>query len=162
RFAEPEHAVAGRIIRLAGRQRLQRPVAQLVRDGELPRGEIAHREVRDLLPAADGGPDLGGDAQDLGADQPPRHGGKAAPRVWSVQIELQLLHGPSASGGTRPSTIQLSLESARVRTKALVWIVRSGAGGPEVLLLERPDRRGGGEHPVTGKADARESAAACA
>jgi len=49
-----------------------------------------------------------------------------------------------------------------VRTKALVWIVRSGASGPEVLLLERPERRGGGEHPVTGKAEAGESAAASA
>ena len=31
-----------------------------------------------------------------------------------------------------------------------------------MLLLERPARRGGGEHPVTGKAHAGESAAACA
>ena len=41
----------------------------------------------------------------------------------------------------------------RLRSKALVWIVREGAAGPEVLLLERPQRRGGGFHPVTGKAD---------
>jgi 8-oxo-dGTP pyrophosphatase MutT (NUDIX family) len=41
----------------------------------------------------------------------------------------------------------------------MVWIVRPG---PEVLLLRRPPRRGGAEHPVTGKADDRESPAACA
>jgi 8-oxo-dGTP pyrophosphatase MutT (NUDIX family) len=41
-----------------------------------------------------------------------------------------------------------------VRLKALVWIVRPGPdGAPEVLLLARPERRGGGEHPVTGKGD---------
>ena len=40
------------------------------------------------------------------------------------------------------------------REKALVWIVRpTELGMPEVLLLERPQRRGGGLHPVTGKAD---------
>jgi 8-oxo-dGTP pyrophosphatase MutT (NUDIX family) len=44
----------------------------------------------------------------------------------------------------------------------LVWILRPGSAGPEVLLLERPSRRGGGEHPVTGKAHAGEKAAACA
>lgn len=43
-----------------------------------------------------------------------------------------------------------------------MWIVRPGSLGPEVLLLERPARRGGGEHPVTGKAHAGEKAAACA
>jgi 8-oxo-dGTP pyrophosphatase MutT (NUDIX family) len=41
----------------------------------------------------------------------------------------------------------------RLRSKALVWIVRQGAAGPEVLLLQRPPRRGGGFHPVTGKAE---------
>jgi 8-oxo-dGTP pyrophosphatase MutT (NUDIX family) len=41
----------------------------------------------------------------------------------------------------------------RLRSKALVWIVRQGTAGPEVLLLQRPPRRGGGFHPVTGKAD---------
>jgi 8-oxo-dGTP pyrophosphatase MutT (NUDIX family) len=41
----------------------------------------------------------------------------------------------------------------------MVWIVRPG---PEVLLLRRPARRGGGEHPVTGKADEGESPAHCA
>jgi dATP pyrophosphohydrolase len=41
----------------------------------------------------------------------------------------------------------------RLRSKALVWILRQGAGGPEVLLLQRPQRRGGGFHPVTGKAE---------
>jgi 8-oxo-dGTP pyrophosphatase MutT (NUDIX family) len=56
----------------------------------------------------------------------------------------------------------LSLQSLRVRLKALVWILRPGPSGPSVLLLERPPRRGGGEHPVTGKADPGESAAACA
>jgi 8-oxo-dGTP pyrophosphatase MutT (NUDIX family) len=49
-----------------------------------------------------------------------------------------------------------------LKLKALVWIVRPGSQGPEVLLLERPSRRGGGEHPVTGKAHAGEKAAACA
>lgn len=38
------------------------------------------------------------------------------------------------------------------RNKALVWIVRPGAQGPETLLLQRPPHRGGGWHPVTGKA----------
>jgi 8-oxo-dGTP pyrophosphatase MutT (NUDIX family) len=46
-----------------------------------------------------------------------------------------------------------------VRLKALVWIIRPG---PQVLLLKRPERRGGGEHPVTGKAEQGETAAACA
>jgi dATP pyrophosphohydrolase len=41
----------------------------------------------------------------------------------------------------------------RLRSKALVWILRQGAGAPEVLLLQRPQRRGGGFHPVTGKAE---------
>ncbi len=49
--------------------------------------------------------------------------------------------------------------SSRVRLKALVWIVRPG---PEVLLLTRPERRGGGEHPVTGKAHDGEKPLACA
>jgi 8-oxo-dGTP pyrophosphatase MutT (NUDIX family) len=49
-----------------------------------------------------------------------------------------------------------------VRLKALVWIVRSGPSGPSFLLLERSPHRGGGEHPVTGKADAGETAEACA
>jgi 8-oxo-dGTP pyrophosphatase MutT (NUDIX family) len=46
-----------------------------------------------------------------------------------------------------------------MRTKALVWILRPG---PEVLLLRRPQRRGGGEHPVTGKAEKGETPVACA
>ena len=46
-----------------------------------------------------------------------------------------------------------------MRLKALVWIVRPG---PEVLLLQRPERRGGGEHPVTGKAHEGEEPLACA
>jgi 8-oxo-dGTP pyrophosphatase MutT (NUDIX family) len=37
--------------------------------------------------------------------------------------------------------------------KALVWVLRPGKGGVEVLLLRRPSRRGGGLHPVTGKAE---------
>ena len=49
----------------------------------------------------------------------------------------------------------------RTRHKALVWIVRpaarsplrEGPDAPEVLLLERPETRGGGLHPVTGKAN---------
>ena len=50
-----------------------------------------------------------------------------------------------------------------MRLKALVWILRPAAGGrPEVLLLERPKRRGGGEHPVTGKANPGEGPLACA
>jgi 8-oxo-dGTP pyrophosphatase MutT (NUDIX family) len=56
----------------------------------------------------------------------------------------------------------LPVQSLRVRLKALVWILRPGPAGPQVLLLERPESRGGGEHPVTGKADPGESAAACA
>ena len=50
-----------------------------------------------------------------------------------------------------------------MRHKALVWILRPGpAGGPEVLLLKRPSERGGGDHPVTGKADPGETPLACA
>src|SRR6266403_3710790 len=49
-----------------------------------------------------------------------------------------------------------------MRVKAMVWIVRPGPSGPQVLLLERPERRAGGEHPVTGKADPGESPAAAA
>ena len=50
-----------------------------------------------------------------------------------------------------------------MRLKALVWIMRPGSGGgPEVLLLERPRRRGGGEHPVTGKAEPGEPPLVCA
>jgi 8-oxo-dGTP pyrophosphatase MutT (NUDIX family) len=48
------------------------------------------------------------------------------------------------------------------RRKALVWVLRPAAGGAEVLLLLRPARRGGGLHPVTGKADGAESFAAAA
>ncbi len=48
------------------------------------------------------------------------------------------------------------------REKALVWIVRPSALGPEVLLLERPKKRGGGLHPVTGKADGGETPEASA
>jgi 8-oxo-dGTP pyrophosphatase MutT (NUDIX family) len=50
----------------------------------------------------------------------------------------------------------------RLRSKALVWIVRQGVGGPEVLLLQRPPRRGGGFHPVTGKAEEGEPVAEAA
>ena len=46
-----------------------------------------------------------------------------------------------------------------VKLKALVWVVRPG---PQILLLERPERRGGGLHPVTGKADPGEAPLACA
>ena len=49
-----------------------------------------------------------------------------------------------------------------VRLKALVWIARPGPSGLEVLLLKRPDRRGSVEQPVTGKADAGETAEECA
>jgi len=51
---------------------------------------------------------------------------------------------------------------ARLRSKALVWIVRQGSSGTEVLLLQRPPRRGGGLHPVTGKAEDGEAIAAAA
>ncbi len=44
----------------------------------------------------------------------------------------------------------------------MVWIFRPAAKGPEVLLLERPGKRGGGHHPVTGKADDGESPVSCA
>ncbi len=59
----------------------------------------------------------------------------------------------------------------------MVWIVRPASqeepalpatggarrrGALEVLLLRRPEGRGGGEHPVTGKADADETPAHCA
>jgi 8-oxo-dGTP pyrophosphatase MutT (NUDIX family) len=50
----------------------------------------------------------------------------------------------------------------RLRSKALVWIVRQGSSGDEVLLLRRPPRRGGGFHPVTGKAEEGEAIAAAA
>ena len=49
-----------------------------------------------------------------------------------------------------------------MRLKALVWVLRQGASGPSVLLLERPAHRGGGEHPVTGKAEPGETATECA
>lgn len=48
---------------------------------------------------------------------------------------------------------------SKVRSKALVWVIRPGPAGYEVLLLERPRDRGGGLHPVTGKADPREAPA---
>ena len=51
----------------------------------------------------------------------------------------------------------------KVRGKALVWVVRRGPSeAPEVLLLERPRGRGGGLHPVTGKAHHGETSAQCA
>lgn len=51
----------------------------------------------------------------------------------------------------------------RARTlKALVWVLRRGQAGPEVLLLRRNERRGGGFHPVTGKAEDSEPIAAAA
>ncbi len=43
-----------------------------------------------------------------------------------------------------------------------MWIVRPGAAGVEVLLLQRPPRRGGGLHPVTGKVEDGEQVAAAA
>jgi 8-oxo-dGTP pyrophosphatase MutT (NUDIX family) len=46
--------------------------------------------------------------------------------------------------------------------KALVWVVRKGSGGPEVLLLRRNGRRGGGLHPVTGKVEDGEPVAVAA
>jgi dATP pyrophosphohydrolase len=50
-----------------------------------------------------------------------------------------------------------------LRAKALVWILRpDGRGGAQVLLLERPGRRGGGLHPVTGKAEQGEAPLAAA
>lgn len=50
----------------------------------------------------------------------------------------------------------------RIRVKALVWVLRDGPGGPEALLLRRPPARGGGWHPVTGKADRDEAPEAAA
>src|ERR1700737_5317586 len=49
-----------------------------------------------------------------------------------------------------------------MRLKALVWIIRPGPNGTQVLLLERPERRAGGDPPVTGKADPGESPASAA
>jgi 8-oxo-dGTP pyrophosphatase MutT (NUDIX family) len=46
--------------------------------------------------------------------------------------------------------------------KALVWVLRPGKGGAEILLLQRPARRGGGLHPVTGKAEEGEESLAAA
>jgi lipoyl(octanoyl) transferase len=46
--------------------------------------------------------------------------------------------------------------------KALVWVLRPGKAGAEVLLLQRPARRGGGFHPVTGKAEDGEEPVAAA
>jgi 8-oxo-dGTP pyrophosphatase MutT (NUDIX family) len=46
--------------------------------------------------------------------------------------------------------------------KALVWVLRPGKGGVEILLLQRPARRGGGLHPVTGKAEEGEEPLAAA
>ena len=46
--------------------------------------------------------------------------------------------------------------------KALVWVLRPSKGGAEVLLLQRPARRGGGLHPVTGKAEEGEEPLAAA
>jgi 8-oxo-dGTP pyrophosphatase MutT (NUDIX family) len=46
--------------------------------------------------------------------------------------------------------------------KALVWVLRPGKGGVEILLLQRPPRRGGGLHPVTGKAEEGEEPLAAA
>jgi 8-oxo-dGTP pyrophosphatase MutT (NUDIX family) len=46
--------------------------------------------------------------------------------------------------------------------KALVWVLRPGKGAAEVLLLQRPARRGGGLHPVTGKAEEGEEPVAAA
>jgi 8-oxo-dGTP pyrophosphatase MutT (NUDIX family) len=41
----------------------------------------------------------------------------------------------------------------------MVWVLRPGGDGrAEVLVLERPGQRGGGFHPVTGKAEPGESA----
>jgi len=51
---------------------------------------------------------------------------------------------------------------ARLQSKALVWVLRQGASGAEVLLLRRPERRGGGMHPVTGKAEPGEDPAVAA
>jgi len=46
--------------------------------------------------------------------------------------------------------------------KALVWVLRPGKGGVEILLLQRPARRGGGLHPVTGKGEEGEEPLAAA
>ena len=95
RFAQAQHAVARGIVRLSGGQGAQRSVPEAVRDGKLARQEIAHREIRDLLPRGDGRAYLGGDAEDLRSDQSLRHAGEAAAGIRSLQIELQLLHGAS-------------------------------------------------------------------
>src|ERR1700730_3356864 len=92
-LAQPQHAVAGRVVRLPRRQRLERAVAQAVGDGELTRGEVPDGKVGDLLSRRDSRPDLGSDAEDLRADQAPGHRGETAPWVRTVQIERQLLHG---------------------------------------------------------------------
>src|SRR5438105_1991080 len=65
RFAQAQHAVARGVVRLSGGQGAQRSVPEAVRDGKLARQEIAHREIRDLLPRGDGRAYLGGDAEDL-------------------------------------------------------------------------------------------------
>src|SRR5260221_5684790 len=92
-------------------------------------------------------------------ERPRRGSGPSRSRCnFSTQAPLSV--PPKFGRGDLP---HFPLHSRGVRLKALVWIVRPGAGGRlEALLLERPERRGGGEHPVTGKADAGEAPLACA
>lgn len=80
------------------------------------------------------------------------HSGQVDPVAWAQQVAER--HALLLSGAT--------LAAVKRRLKAMVWIVRPAGRGREVLLLQRPDRRGGGWHPVTGKADAGEAPHLCA
>mgnify|MGYP000154964619 CR=1 FL=1 len=73
RLAQVGHAVGGRVVGLAALVGAGDGGAQDRRDGEVARGEVADGQVADLLAAGLQAADLGGDLEDLGADQAQRH-----------------------------------------------------------------------------------------
>ena len=116
RIAQRDHAVRRRIVGLAGSERLAHAVQQRGRRGELRGIEVAHREVADVRALGLHRADLGGDAQDLGADHAAREIGQRSVhsrRIAELAAEVHGRHvGPilphagrgEAAGVTRPST----------------------------------------------------------
>ena len=89
RHGVPQGQDAGgrRVVGLAVLQRLLDAGGQPRRDAEVPRVEVANRQVADRPPGRLEGTDLGGDAEDLRADEPVRHLRHPPPGVRSGVLQ---------------------------------------------------------------------------
>jgi hypothetical protein len=74
RFPQRDDAVARRVVGLAAAQRVDDPALELLGNPELRGGEVADREIADVSSVRGQRAYVGGDLQDLGADERPREG----------------------------------------------------------------------------------------